>query len=259
MRSERESTVDQQGATSRAAPSGFTAADEGVRTARLVVVSAAGPLLPQRIWCAEIDGSFYLSVVPNSAVAAALQADGRACLLFDDGDVEAITGTTVRIEPEAIADPGLARLARGAFANRLLFRVAAVPLAPPESLDDPAERRLVVQHIFSDLPRTVAGVMARRLRYHTFPAGTEVIKQGSEGDQFFIVVDGEVDVISEHEDGTEGVLTTLGPGESFGEAALLLNTLRTATVRARTALRVLALDRSTFEQVVLLTGQEDSL
>jgi CRP-like cAMP-binding protein len=55
------------------------------------------------------------------------------------------------------------------------------------------------------------------------------------------------------------VLTTLGPGESFGEAALLLNTLRTATVRARTPLRVLALDRSTFEQVVLLTGQEDSI
>jgi CRP-like cAMP-binding protein len=259
MRSERESTVDQQGAASRTVPSGFTAADEGVRVARLVVVSAAGPLLPQRIWCAEIDGAYYLSVVPNSAVAAALQADGRACLLFDDGEIDAVTGTTVRIEPDAIADPGLARLARGAFANRLLFRIAAVPLAPPESLDDPAERRLVVQHIFSDLPRSVAGVMARRLRYHTFPAGTEVIKQGSEGDQFFIVVDGEVDVISEHEDGTEGVLTTLGPGESFGEAALLLNTPRTATVRARTPLRVLALDRSTFEQVVLLTGQEDSI
>ncbi|MGH2410785.1 MAG: cyclic nucleotide-binding domain-containing protein [Chloroflexota bacterium] len=230
-----------------------------MRVARLVAVSASGSLLPQRIWCAMVNDALYLAVVPHSAVAAALRADGHACLLFDDWEIDAVTGTVVPIQPDQIDDPELDRLARGAFAGRLLYRLAAGPVAPPETLDDPVERRLVVQHIFSDLPRSVAGVMARRLRYQTYQPGSVVIKQGSEGDQFFIVVDGEVDVVSEKPDGSEEVLGTLGPGESFGEAALLLNSPRTATVRARTPLRVLALDRTTFEQVVLLTGQEDSL
>jgi CRP-like cAMP-binding protein len=100
--------------------------------------------------------------------------------------------------------------------------------------------------------------MAHRLRYLSFEAGQTVIQQGSKGDQFFIVVDGEVDVIEEHAGEPGKLLTTLGPGESFGEAALLLNTPRTATVRARTPLRVLALDKRTFEQVVLLSGESDA-
>lgn len=247
--------MGRHGAASRATPSRVPA----VRTARLVAISAGGTLLPQRIRCAEIAGVFYLAVAPNSAAAAALLADGRACVLFDDGDLEAVSGTAVQTRPEEIDDPQLSHLIYGALAGRLLFHLAPAPPAPPETLDDPAERRLVVQHLFSDLPHAVAGVMARRLRYQTYQAGNEVIKQGSEGDQFFIVVDGEVDVVAEQADGSEQFLATLGPGESFGEAALLLNTPRTATVRARTALRVLSLDRATFEQVVLLTGREDSI
>jgi CRP-like cAMP-binding protein len=95
------------------------------------------------------------------------------------------------------------------------------------------------------------------LRYETFDAGEIVIKQGAAADRFFIVVEGEVDVLEERDAGVRPV-SVLGPGESFGEGALLLNTTRTATVRARTPLRVLSLDRHTFQQVLLLITEADA-
>jgi hypothetical protein len=234
--------------------------EQGVRTGTLVAVSPDGAPLPQRVWCADVNGTLYLAVQPGSPASRHLADDGRVCLLLGGGETEeeTITGHAEPVGLKEDGDPVLARLAGSASIPRRLFRVTPAPLAPPEAVEDPSDRRLLVQHMFSDLPRTVARAMAHRLRYQAFEAGDVVIRQGSKGDQFFIVVDGEVDVVEEHPGGAEHFLTTLGPGESFGEAALLLNTPRTATVRARTPLRVLALDKHTFEQVVLLSSESDA-
>lgn len=233
---------------------------QGVRTGTLVAVSPDGAPLPQRVWCAEVDGVLYLAVPPGSPAARHLLDDGRVCLLLGGGESEEET-ITGRADPVTVKDDSnqvLARLAGRASTTRRLFQVTQTPLAPPEAMEDPSDRRLLVQHMFSDLPRTVARAMAHRLRYQAFNAGDVVVRQGSKGDQFFIVVDGEVDVVEERPGDAEHLLVTLGPGESFGEAALLLNTPRTATVRARTPLRVLALDKHTFEQVVMLSSESDA-
>jgi Cyclic nucleotide-binding domain len=237
----------------------MSTATQGIRTGTLVVVSNDENLASHRVWCALVDGELFLAVAQASAASQSLRDDGRVCLLLEGaGPDETVTGTA-ELAPEAdLAKPVLVRLAAGAPAARQIFRITPLPVAPADALDDPADRRLMVQHIFSDLPRTIAGVMARRLRYQTFDPGEIVIQQGTEGDNFFIVVDGEVDVVREDTSSDPEVLTTLGPGESFGETALLLNTPRTATVRARTALRVLSLDKHTFDQVVLLSGEEDA-
>jgi CRP-like cAMP-binding protein len=66
-----------------------------------------------------------------------------------------------------------------------------------------------------------------------------------------VIEHGEADVI-----GDGRLIRTMGPGDGFGEIALLQDRLRTTTVRARTPLRLLSLDRSSF--VSAIDGYESS-
>jgi CRP-like cAMP-binding protein len=79
------------------------------------------------------------------------------------------------------------------------------------------------------------------------PAGVDVVTQGEEGDRFYVIADGETDVIA---DGTH--VATLRRGDGFGEIALMYDVPRTATVHTRTAVRLYALERDDF--LVALTG-----
>lgn len=79
-------------------------------------------------------------------------------------------------------------------------------------------------------------------------AGEEPIVQGGQGDRFYVIGSGEADVLI---DGFK--VHRLRAGEDFGERALLRNTPRTATVRADTDMRLLAIDRETFLEA--LTGE----
>lgn len=72
-----------------------------------------------------------------------------------------------------------------------------------------------------------------------------LITQGEVGDRFYLIDSGEVDVFEGDE-----FKRTQGPGEGFGEIALLRGIPRTATVRAKTAGKLLALDREHFLETV---------
>jgi CRP-like cAMP-binding protein len=83
------------------------------------------------------------------------------------------------------------------------------------------------------------------------PAGAEVVRQDDpRARRFFVVEDGMADVLV---DGW--LVSTLGPGSAFGEKALLRSVPRAATVRARTPLRLQALDRAPF--LAAATGAPD--
>ena len=73
-----------------------------------------------------------------------------------------------------------------------------------------------------------------------------VIRQGDVGDRYYVVESGDVEVV-----GNGRVVATLGPGEGFGEIALLRRTRRTATVVARSDVRLRALLSDRFLPVVL--------
>jgi len=83
------------------------------------------------------------------------------------------------------------------------------------------------------------------------PAGATVIEQGQPGARFYLIDDGAVEVRQ------DGVLRRRqGPGEFFGEIALLRDVARTATVRALAPTRLIALDREPF--LIAVTGHSDS-
>jgi len=98
----------------------------------------------------------------------------------------------------------------------------------------------------TDAERIAASSQLRRL---TAKAGEAVIRQGEVADRFYIVSDGTLEVVHEA-DGTETILTTLGPGQFFGEIGLLAGRTRTATVRAKTDVELLALDAPAFHDLV---------
>ncbi|HEY5630197.1 MAG TPA: FAD-dependent oxidoreductase [Candidatus Limnocylindrales bacterium] len=79
-----------------------------------------------------------------------------------------------------------------------------------------------------------------------YAAGEIIVRQGEPGGRFYMITEGEVDVLREEADGTEVVLNRLGPGRYFGEIALLRGTRRNATVRALTEVSVLGVARRDF-------------
>jgi MFS family permease len=100
--------------------------------------------------------------------------------------------------------------------------------------------------MFHPLPLPAIEQLARGLEPLSVPAGQTVFTQGDIGDRYFVIESGEADVL-----GDGRIVATLGPGEGFGEIALLRRTRRTATVTARSALSLQALAGDRFVSVVL--------
>ena len=100
--------------------------------------------------------------------------------------------------------------------------------------------------MFGTLPLPAVEQLARGLEPVTVAADQTVFTQGDIGDRYYLIEAGEVDVV-----GDGRVVATLGPGEGFGEIALLRSTRRTATVLARSELRLQALGSDRFLPVVL--------
>lgn len=89
--------------------------------------------------------------------------------------------------------------------------------------------------------------LSQLCRERTFRSGSRVVSQGEPATHFYLVTEGEVEVVLEHPN-PERVVGTFGPGFSFGEIALLNEEVRTATVRAVLPSRVLELPARAFRR-----------
>jgi MFS family permease len=105
--------------------------------------------------------------------------------------------------------------------------------------------------IFRPLPAPVLESLARALVPVRVEPGREVFRQGELGDRFYIVAEGEVDIVSDGQ-----VVAVTGPGGHFGEIALLRDVPRTATVRAKGNVELRALERDEF--IAAVTGHAAS-
>lgn len=93
-------------------------------------------------------------------------------------------------------------------------------------------------------------LLANRLRVQEFNAGQIVFHMGEMGDTFYILESGEVEVLAPDLRGQQAVINRLGPGEFFGEIALLRAVPRTATIRVVSPTRLLGLSREDFDEVM---------
>jgi MFS family permease len=142
----------------------------------------------------------------------------------------------------------------GAFLPLLVIvfgRTVARIDAQAEAPEADELRLLASVPIFAPLPGGSLEHLAARLVPLRIDPGETIIREGDEGDRFYIVAEGRLDV---SQDGV--AISELGPGGYFGEIALLRDVARTATVKAKTPAVLYALDRNEF--LAAVTGHPQS-
>ena len=95
------------------------------------------------------------------------------------------------------------------------------------------------------------------VRREAVESGQMVVCQGDRGDALFLIEDGRAEVRATGADGSVATIATLGPGNYFGEIALVTGGPRTADVVAVTPLTLLRLDRAGYELLTQVAATED--
>lgn len=109
-------------------------------------------------------------------------------------------------------------------------------------------RRLAELPLFARCRRREIDVIARRFTPARIPAGRTLMREGTAGHQFVVIVEGTASVQR-----AGAHIATLGPGDHAGELALLERCPRTASVVAETDLVVQVASRSEFREVLSLS------
>ncbi|MBN1179080.1 MAG: cyclic nucleotide-binding domain-containing protein [Anaerolineae bacterium] len=89
----------------------------------------------------------------------------------------------------------------------------------------------ILRPMLLGLPEDDLDVMAQAAVVRAYAAGETICVEGEEGATFFIIVSGRVDMLKQFDDASERFLHDAGPGEFFGEMAIVYGGSRTATVR----------------------------
>jgi CRP-like cAMP-binding protein len=100
---------------------------------------------------------------------------------------------------------------------------------------------------FETVPRKQLNELAQTMAEREFSPGKEIVTQGKGGVAFFLILDGQATVVIDGEE-----RRTLGPGDHFGEIALIAPDVpRTSTVRAESDMRLAALTAWNFKPFVM--------
>ena len=203
---------------------------------------------------------FYL-LLDGAMQVTRVTGDGRievlAQLVSGDyfGETALLAGVRRTANVTARTDVRLLSL-RGGHVRRWIAGRPGVGEALRRSL---AERdRLTALPLLQGLSGSEIDRLAARFLVTRYLPGDVIVRQGDRGDRFYIIVDGRVDVIRETA-GEASLLATLGPGDVFGEMALLNRTPRSATVRALTAVETYTLSDTDFGELLRHRPAAESL
>ncbi|MFH2059803.1 MAG: Npt1/Npt2 family nucleotide transporter [Pseudomonadota bacterium] len=105
--------------------------------------------------------------------------------------------------------------------------------------------------IFSGLSAAELAAIAAVTKELDYPADQAVFKQNTIGKTVFLIIEGQVDVIMEHEDGKEIVIDHISSGGAFGEMALIDDSPRSATIKTTAPSRFIILHKQEFKETVM--------
>jgi phosphoserine phosphatase RsbU/P len=105
--------------------------------------------------------------------------------------------------------------------------------------------------LFTSLPEEEIGQVMRSLRPLALPRHTYLFREGEQGDRFYIVLEGEIEILKRLETGDERLLSVRGTGDFIGEMSLFdREGLRTASVRSRTEVKLLEMTHADFDALL---------
>src|SRR5947208_4947838 len=233
-----------------------TASATGVPHATTVLYVNDGPTL---YFCTLLETATARNLDENPAVAFAIDED-----YADWGMTRGIQGSG---EARVVIDPARIRQVVALFQAKFpkltdmkttdlsVFRVNPSEIDFIDNEDGSAEevgrafgvgyRRRTVYSVFQELPGEESESIAGKLDTVQVEAGATIVRQGAPADKFFIIIEGEVEVVREDQ-GVARTVATLQRGQFFGEIAVLRDIPRTATVRALAPTRLLTMDRDAF-------------
>ncbi len=101
--------------------------------------------------------------------------------------------------------------------------------------------RLKAVPLFASLSKQELRLLLHQADHVRYPGRYRVVKEGDLGEEFWMVIEGELAVLRGGEE-----VARLGPGDYFGELAVIESSTRDATVEARTPVELLVIDRKHF-------------
>jgi len=243
---------------------------DGQRTLTLATATRGGVPRATTLTYANIGPSVYVWTRPETTTARQMEENPLVSFAIDEytDDWRDTKGIQATGEARVVLNPSelgkvvaLFEEKYPALAGTLGSGVSIFRITPRElqfidnaDVDDSGGggvqyRRDIVYSVFHDLPEERVASMAASLQTVQIAAGDVIVRQGAPADKFFIIVDGEVEVVRD-DDGTTRKLATLTGGQFFGEMAILRDLPRMATVRAVTPTTLFAMERDAFRGLV---------
>ncbi len=112
-----------------------------------------------------------------------------------------------------------------------------------------AEKERAASRFFAEFPPAALEQLISTTAVRSFAAGETIVREGDQGASWFLIEEGEVEVHTTDASGRHLVLAHLGPGEFFGEVAVLTGKPRTATIVARNGVTVIEISRQDLDQI----------
>lgn len=96
----------------------------------------------------------------------------------------------------------------------------------------------------------ISRICGEKIRTHRFRKGTIIVTAGDQSDAVYFVTKGDLKICVTGEDGKEVILNVIGPGESFGELAVLTGEPRSADVIAKTPCELMIMEKADYLHAV---------
>jgi CRP-like cAMP-binding protein len=117
-------------------------------------------------------------------------------------------------------------------------------------MSDRIRELLIGVELFNEMPDEELDDLTSLAQIKQVAKDTTIFHAGDPADAVYVVASGRVKVVVTSSDGKEFILTVLGPGQVFGEMALLESTTRSASVITLSAVELLAINRSDFQRLL---------